>query len=191
MTRASKAQREKCKYRGHARTPIEFVRHLESYYEVVFTLDAMGDDLDDWHVCERYYTIDDNALAPCTSWACSAAFCNPPFDTKTYMAACLKAAEEVHRFACSFACIILPASVLSNKPFYEHVFKHSIKPPDSITIWTPRVNFQHHPLSQMYLDAVAEGREPKGQANGVTMTLGYRQDASTPREPIIRLEKWK
>jgi hypothetical protein len=165
------------------------VRALEIYYNVVFDLDTMADDLDDGHVCERYYTPVSELMDGLTQpWNCRAAFCNPPFDTQTYLAACHKADYEVRKERrCYFACMIIPVGVLSNKSFDKVMADYT---PNTITIWTPRVNYRPHPLSEIAREAKAKGKEPKGQANGGTMTLAWRHDVD-PIGSVFTRENWR
>ena len=58
------------------RTPQDFFDRLDREFH--FTLDAAAGHEEGMHKCERYFTLDDDALQQ--SWATeSAVFCNPPY----------------------------------------------------------------------------------------------------------------
>ena len=90
-------------------TPKEF---FDKYNKVFhFTLDPCATE--EHHLCEKYYTKEENGLIQ--DWSDEIVFCNPPYsDIKSWI---IKADQER-----AFTVMLVPARV-STKWFHEYVYK--------------------------------------------------------------------
>ena len=98
-------------------TPQDFFDKLNEEFR--FTLDACADEFN--HKCERYYTVEQDALKQ--DWSGETVFCNPPYGRHIghFVKKCFR---EVYAGKCRCAVMLIPART-DTKWFHDYIYNKS------------------------------------------------------------------